>query len=85
MKKAVGERAQAKDAEIRWSEWSDPRNQRKYVTRADLIQALNHALNVYRVKHTLFGRLRMWWAVRGERAKQREMERLAQQQNADVT
>lgn len=58
----AGVRSPKKDEEVRWSDWSAPKHQRKYVTRAEVIQVVNHALNVYRIKHTLFGRMRLAWA-----------------------
>jgi len=61
--------------EVPWSEWAHPKNQGKHVTRGELISALNIALNNYRRKHTLRGRIGLYFAADWARTK-REMREL---------
>lgn len=53
-----------------WKEWADPRKAGKVVTRGELIGVVNLALNQYRAKHTLFGRIKAWWNREREQVKQ---------------
>jgi hypothetical protein len=66
-----------KERRVKWSEWAHPKNQGKYVTRGELISALDIALNNYRKRHTLRGQLSTFFAADWARTK-REFSQIAE-------